>query len=71
MEFEAVMYKEHAEPFFGVCAKDYVRMSAEQHQGVVASVINKECMFELTAKIVHGMKRINILKGHAPANKRA
>lgn len=65
------MYKEHAEPFFGVCAEDYARMSAEQQQGVIASIINKKYIFELSAKVVQGTKRINILKGHAAANKRA
>jgi hypothetical protein len=71
MEFEAIMYKEHAEPFFGECAEDYAKMSPEQQQGVIASIINKEYIFELSAKIVQGTKKINILKGHAAANKRA
>jgi hypothetical protein len=45
-------------------------MSGEQQQGIITAVINKDYIFELSAKIVQGAHKMNILKCHAAANKR-
>lgn len=70
-EVEAIMYKEHAEPFLGFSADDYARMDSERQLGIISSLVNREYIFEVTGKIVKGNKVISVSKAHLAANKRA
>lgn len=72
MEFEAIMYKEHAEPFFGVSAEDYAKMPLDEQAGITAKNVNKDYIFEVSAKTLKGGKQVfSIICAHAAANKRS
>jgi hypothetical protein len=72
MEFEAIMYNEHAEPFFGVSAEDYAKMPLDEQAGITAKVINKNYIFEVGAKFLKEGKQVfSIIRAHAAANKRS
>lgn len=72
MEFEAIMYKENAEPFFGVSAEDYAKMPPEEQAGITANIVNKDYIFEGSAKTPKGGKQVfSVIRAHAAANKRS
>jgi hypothetical protein len=64
------MYQEHAEPFFGITAKNYATMNADQQAGVTTNFIGKDFIFEVSAKVVRDKTTINVLKAHLATRKR-
>lgn len=67
---EAVMYSEHAEPFFGITAGDYAIMTPDQQAGIIANYVGKDFVFEVSAKVQKGKTIINVLKAHPATSKR-
>jgi hypothetical protein len=66
------VYKEHAEPFFGVSAEDYAKMLLDEQSGITVNKIHKDYIFEIAAKTLKGGKQVfNVIKAHAAADKRA